>query len=195
MLGGVRCWIFDLDGTLTVPNHDFDAIRAELGIPEGHLILEYLAGLPEASAAPLHRELDRIEAELAATVDGQPGCRALVGALHGAGDRVGILTRNSRANAHLSLARIGLDDLFDDAAVLGREDAAPKPSADGILRLLDLWGATPAEAAMVGDYRLDLEAGRNAGVRTVHFDDSATFAWPQLTDLGIRSLSELLAHR
>jgi phosphoglycolate phosphatase-like HAD superfamily hydrolase len=171
MLGGVHCWVFDLDGTLTIPNHDFDAIRAQLGIPEGHLILEYLDGLPAASAAPLYRRLDRIEAELAATVAGQPGCRALVEALHGAGDRIGILTRNSRANAHTSLARIGLDDLFDDHAILGREDA------------------------MVGDDRLDLEAGRNAGVRTVHFDISATFAWPELMDLGIRTLPELLRHR
>ena len=47
MLDDRDCWVFDLDGTLTIANHDFDAIRAELGIPEGHLILEYQATLPE----------------------------------------------------------------------------------------------------------------------------------------------------
>ena len=33
-------WIFDLDGTLTVAVHDFDAIRKELGIPAGLPIVE-----------------------------------------------------------------------------------------------------------------------------------------------------------
>ncbi|MBP42781.1 MAG: HAD family hydrolase, partial [Deltaproteobacteria bacterium] len=33
-------WIFDLDGTLTVAVHDFDAIRKELGIPAGLPIIK-----------------------------------------------------------------------------------------------------------------------------------------------------------
>ncbi|HIN00314.1 MAG TPA: HAD family hydrolase, partial [Deltaproteobacteria bacterium] len=33
-----KYWIFDLDGTLTVAVHDFNAIRNELGIPAGQPI-------------------------------------------------------------------------------------------------------------------------------------------------------------
>ena len=38
-----RVWIFDLDGTLTLPAHDFDRIRAELGLRPVWPILEQLA--------------------------------------------------------------------------------------------------------------------------------------------------------
>ena len=48
-----HCWIFDLDGTLTVPVHDFPAIRTALGMTESDSdILKYLASLPSAEAAP-----------------------------------------------------------------------------------------------------------------------------------------------
>ncbi|MEY4949417.1 MAG: hypothetical protein RL698_1628, partial [Pseudomonadota bacterium] len=43
---GARHWIFDLDGTLTVAMHDFDAIRTALDLPTGRPILEALAELP-----------------------------------------------------------------------------------------------------------------------------------------------------
>ena len=33
-------WLFDMDGTLTIAMHDFDAMRAELGLPVGVPILE-----------------------------------------------------------------------------------------------------------------------------------------------------------
>jgi phosphoglycolate phosphatase-like HAD superfamily hydrolase len=40
-------WIFDMDGTLTVDVHDFDAIRTALGLPSGQPILEIIATMPE----------------------------------------------------------------------------------------------------------------------------------------------------
>ena len=43
--------IFDLDGTLTEPVLDFDAIRAEIGLPEGVPILEHLDVLDGAGRA------------------------------------------------------------------------------------------------------------------------------------------------
>ena len=42
-----KYWIFDLDGTLTVAVHDFNAIRNELGIPAGQPILKTIESLPE----------------------------------------------------------------------------------------------------------------------------------------------------
>ena len=58
MLRDCEAFIFDLDGTLTVAVHDFDAIRAELGLPVGRPILEELATLPLAEAAELRERLD-----------------------------------------------------------------------------------------------------------------------------------------
>ena len=58
-------WVFDMDGTLTIAQHDFDAIRAELGLPEGLPILESLEKLPSAEAKVLHSQLNEIELEIA----------------------------------------------------------------------------------------------------------------------------------
>ena len=56
----LRGWIFDLDGTLTVAQHDFPAIRRELGIPADADILEYLGTLPIAERQRLNQQLDRL---------------------------------------------------------------------------------------------------------------------------------------
>ena len=58
-------WIFDMDGTLTIAQHNFDAIRAELGLPVGLPILESLEQLPPDEAAHLHIRLNEIELEVA----------------------------------------------------------------------------------------------------------------------------------
>jgi|AntDeeMinimDraft_5_1070356.scaffolds.fasta_scaffold15087_1 HAD superfamily hydrolase (TIGR01509 family) len=192
LLAGLRCWVFDLDGTLTFPVHDFDAIRRELGIVEGRPILEDLAQRPPEEARELHRRLQVLEAELARTVRARPGCRELLATLAGQGRRLGILTRNSRSNALASLERIGVADLFAPEDVLGREQARPKPDPDGILRLLGRWQAEPGEAVMVGDFSMDLEAGRRAGVHTIHLDPDGTCPWPELADLHVRGLEELI---
>ena len=52
-----RYWVFDMDGTLTVAVHDFDAIRDALGLPQGRPILEQLAELPADEAQRLRDRL------------------------------------------------------------------------------------------------------------------------------------------
>ena len=46
-----RHWVFDMDGTLTVAVHDFEAIKRALEIPQSDDILHHLAALPAAEAA------------------------------------------------------------------------------------------------------------------------------------------------
>ncbi|KPW40478.1 hypothetical protein ALO66_05453, partial [Pseudomonas coronafaciens pv. atropurpurea] len=53
-LDGIRHWVFDMDGTLTVPVHDFAAIKRELDIPQDHDILGHLAALPAEESAAKH---------------------------------------------------------------------------------------------------------------------------------------------
>ena len=184
-------WIFDLDGTLTVPVHDFAAIRNALGIPAGRDILGYLSALPEDEARPLHSRLNAIEDGLAEITEPAPGVQALVERLHRRGTRLGVLTRNTRENALRTLELIGVGQFFPEPVVLGRDQALPKPEPDGVRQLARLWGAQPEELVMVGDYRFDLEAGRAAGAATVHVDRTRAFPWPELADLAVGSLVEL----
>ncbi len=47
--------------------------------------------------------------------------------------------------------------------------------------------------AKVGDYKYDLSAGRAAGVHTIHVATGPE-SWPELTDLRVDKLEELLEH-
>lgn len=184
-------WIFDMDGTLTEPVHDFAAIRAALGVPEGCDILGHLDALPEEESRRLHRALDEIEIELAGRAEASAGARRLVEALDRRGVCMGIVTRNTRQVALRVLESIGVGGYFPADRILGRHDALPKPEPDGILRLTDSWGTTGRSAVMVGDYLFDLQCGRSAGALTVHVDRTRAFHWPQFTDLAVASLEEL----
>lgn len=184
-------WVFDLDGTLTVPVHDFAAIRAELGIPDGVDILEHIDSLPEGEARRLHRRLDEIEDQLAKRAEPAAGAARLVEALHRRGKSLGIVTRNTRGIALRVLETIGIGGRFAPEDVLGRHDALPKPDPHGLAILSTRWGATGGSMVMVGDYLFDLQSGRSCGAATVHVDRSRSFRWPELTDIAVESLDEL----
>lgn len=188
-----RCWIFDLDGTLTVPVHDFPAIRVALGMTDTDAdILQFLGSLPPSEAATKHARLIKIEYELADRTAAAPGAMRLLDQLLRRGARVGILTRNTREIALHTLGQIGLKGYFTAADILGRDEAMPKPHPEGIEKLLTLWGNAPDEAVMVGDYLFDLQVGRAAGTATIHVDSSCAFRWPELADMEVETLEELV---
>ena len=184
---------FDMDGTLTVPAHDFDAIRRELGLSLGKPILEQLSELAAEEAGPLYARLDAIEKEIALRAEAQPGARELLVALCERGITLGILTRNSRMTSMETLRRCGLDEFFDAQNVLSREVCALKPSGDGVKKLLALWGASPKDAVMVGDYLFDIMAGREAGTTTVFIDNLNREEFARQADRSVKTLHELLA--
>jgi len=185
-------WIFDLDGTLTVPVHDFPAICSVLGMADTDSdILLFLDSLPAAEAAARHARLIEIEYELADRTAAAPGAGRLLDQLLRCDARVGILTRNTREIALYTLGQIGLDGYFTSDDVLGRDEAAPKPHPEGIEKLLAAWGSAPDETVMVGDYLFDLQVGRAAGTATIHVDSSGAFRWPELADVSVSTLEEL----
>jgi HAD superfamily hydrolase (TIGR01509 family) len=184
-------WIFDMDGTLTVAVHDFDAIRDALGLPQGRPILEQLAEMPADDAEPLRLRLDEIERELAQRAQAQAGAHELLTALKENGVELGILTRNSHDNALETFRVCGLAGFFKSECVMGRESCEVKPSADGIRKLLAVWNASPDDTVMVGDFLFDLLAGREAGTATVYVDPNGRFQYADKADVCVRDLWEL----
>jgi len=187
-----RYWIFDLDGTLTRPVHDFAHIRAELGLAADVDILHSLAALPQPQRERQFARLDELELHYAARTEAAPAVTELLAHLARRACRLGILTRNSRSVALRALEAIGAARYFDDADVLGRDEARPKPDPQGIEQLLTRWSGAAHEAVMVGDYLHDLAAGRACGTATVHIDHGIHQGWPELTDLRVTSLAQLL---
>lgn len=181
-----------MDGTLTVPQHDFDAIRSALNIPQGALILEHIAKLPVAQAHQKRKQLDALELAIAAESEPAPGLFELLNSLRSRAVPVAILTRNSAHNAKTSLSAIKAERYFANDLIIGRDETTPKPDPAGIRLLATRLGYAPQECAMVGDYRHDLEAGTSAGCHTVHVSHTNAAAWPALTNTTVNSLTQLL---
>ncbi|KPB71938.1 HAD family hydrolase [Pseudomonas cannabina] len=180
-LDNIRHWVFDMDGTLTVPVHDFPAIKRALGIPQDDDILGHLAALPAHESAAKHAWL--LEHERALALGSQPadGAVELVRELAGRGYRLGILTRNARELAYITLEAIGLAECFASEDVLGRDEATPKPDPAGLLKLASAWDVEPQRMVMIGDYLHDLSCGRAAGAKTILVNLPEN-PWPELTD-------------
>ncbi|MES2819427.1 MAG: HAD family hydrolase [Pseudomonadota bacterium] len=184
-------WVFDMDGTLTLAVHDFEAIKRALDIPLVDDILHHLAALPAAEAAAKHAWLLAHERELALASRPAPGAIALVRALCERDCRLAILTRNAHELALLTLEAIGLGDCFAKADVIGRDEAPPKPDPGGLLRIAEQWRVAPSELVMVGDYRFDLDCARAAGAYGV-LVNLAENPWPELTDWHAQDCQALL---
>jgi HAD superfamily hydrolase (TIGR01549 family) len=153
-------WIFDLDGTLTVSAHDFDHIRRELGLSPETPILEALHAMPESEAAPLWESLNELEFYYAGKASVMRGASELLQKLHDGGRQLAILTRNTMPVVKHTLQACKIDHFFPLDHILDRDSCIPKPSPDGVKRLLDFWQADADDTVMVGDYLYDLEAGK-----------------------------------
>jgi HAD superfamily hydrolase (TIGR01509 family) len=189
-------WIFDLDGTLTVAVHDFKAIKEALAIPFEADILEYLEALPPEESFLLHRKLDLIERDLSQKTAPASGAIELLAMLAKDGCRLGILTRNTREIARLTLKFTGLDAFFPEPSyIIGRNEAVPKPDPQGALHLAALWNVSPEDIVVTGDYLYDLLCGRSIGAATIHVDPAGEFRWSEFSDLRVSSLQELAAMR
>lgn len=154
--------IFDLDGTLTEPLLDFEAIRREVGIASGLPILEALESFAPDARARAEVILRRHEMDAIRAATLADGCSELLAQLATRDVPVAILTRNVRDAVDDFLRRFGVQV----AGVYTREDGPPKPSPEGVLSLCRTFGLPSRDVWMVGDYKYDVIAGRDAGCRT-----------------------------
>ena len=80
------------------------------------------------------------------------------------GRRLGIVTAKRRATVDLAFARLPELEQNFDVVITSDDTERHKPSPDPILAAVERLGATPAEAAYVGDSPFDIRAARAAGV-------------------------------
>jgi HAD superfamily hydrolase (TIGR01509 family) len=185
----IKAVIFDLDGTITQPFFDFDAIRREMGFePDAGPILELMEKMTPQQREDAERILLSHEEKAVAESTLNPGARETLDALRQMGIRIGILTRNKRDNVFAVADKHGLK--FD--AVVGREEGPVKPDAFGVEYLCRQFGVKPQETLVVGDYLFDLLCAKAAGAVSVllknhtkadEFTKHADFVIEKITDV------------
>jgi len=160
----VKAVIFDLDGTITQPYFDFDAIREEIGLDRNSgPVLESMEKMPPQQRRRTEQILYFHERRAVTESKLNAGAKQTLSALRKAGIHIGVLTRNKRSNA-LAIAR--KHSLKFDA-IVDREDGPVKPDAFGVLRLCKQFGVEPQETLLVGDYLFDLLCAKAAGAVAV----------------------------
>jgi HAD superfamily hydrolase (TIGR01509 family) len=164
-------------------------MRREMELPPGQPILEAIDRLEPDRAAHCRAVLHRHELAGAERATLLPGVAELWQELASRKLVHAIATRNSRAIAAATLSRLGLAVEL----VLTRDCGPIKPDPWPVLHACQRWNVSPAEVAVVGDYKFDIECGRAAGARTVlltHDGDPDAYPNEERADLVLSSLAE-----
>ena len=186
----IKAVIFDLDGTITQPYFDFDAIREEMRLArDSGPVWESMERMPKRQRRRAEEILHQHEQKAVAESKLNAGARETLDALHTAGIGIGILTRNRRNNAFAVAEKHGLQ--FD--AVVGREEGPVKPDAFGVLAMCRQFDVEPAETLVVGDYLFDLLCAKAAGAVAVllaNHNNAKEFA--EHADFTIENIEQVL---
>jgi HAD superfamily hydrolase (TIGR01509 family) len=177
--------LFDMDGTITRPTLDFDAIRSEIGITGP--ILEAVARMDEGSQKRANKILDRHEQRAAVESELNDGCRELLAEIAARNLPTAIITRNSRARIDIVLARHSLS--FD--VLICRDAAPPKPDRRAITTACGALGVLPSDTWMIGDGHHDIEAGNAAGAATIWVSHGLERDFEAVPTVTIERLSDL----
>ncbi len=186
--------LFDFDGTLTRPGAlDFAVLKGALGCPEGIPVLEFMAGVAEENRRDdMAGRLHRFEMDGAARSVPNGGAERILAAVRAAGLPVGILTRNSRAAISRALENFPDLSMADIDTMVTRDDPVRiKPSGEGVLLAAERMGVDPRHLLLVGDYRFDVEAGRDAGALTAYLTNGQAGAADIDCHFTIATLAEL----
>ena len=186
----IKAVIFDLDGTITQPFFDFDAIREEMGLDgDSGPVWEAMEKMTPSQRRHAEEILDFHERRAVAESKLNAGAKQTLWTLRQAGIGIGILTRNKRANALAVAQKHNLK--FD--VVIGREEGPVKPDAFGVLQICKQFGVRPQETLLVGDYLFDLLCAKAAGAVAVllaNHNRAAEFA--EYADFTIENIDQIL---
>jgi len=186
----IKAVIFDLDGTITQPYFDFDAIREEIGLArDSGPVLESMEKMTSQERQDVEKILHYHEQKAVRESKLNANAKEVLSALRAAGIHIGVLTRNKRSNA-LAIAR---KHKLNFDAVIGREDGPVKPDAFGVLRICEQFGVEPDETMLVGDYLFDLLCAKAAGAVAVllaNHNQAEKFA--EHADFCIKNISQVL---
>lgn len=166
--------IFDLDGTLVSSSLNFKAIRHEIGCSENDDILTYLERLPAVEKQAAADTVYRHEMADAESSTWLPHARTFVDKCAEIGVPMAIVTRNSAMATAVKVK----NNAIPIKHIITREMISPKPDPAALINIAAQFRLRTSDLMMVGDYKYDLQAGRNAKMATclVNFEALPDFA-------------------
>jgi len=95
-----------------------------------------------------------------------PGVKELLETLLADGLRLAVISNKQETLSRLILESLGISSCFE--VICGGDTFSEmKPSPMPLIKVMDGFGVTPAQAVMIGDSINDIQAGRQAGVTTI----------------------------
>lgn len=191
----LRGVVFDMDGTLTVPNLDFGEMYRRAGVPKGEDILSAKWRADTTACAVV----EEMEEEGRRTLRLMPGAAELAAWLDAHGIPVALVTRNSALTVEHFHRHVWPASLPSMSPVISRDDSWPsKPDPSAMLAICEKWGVPAGPSIlMVGDSPSnDVVFGKAAGVRTALLDTGRRLTEGGKTgdaDLVVDNLSQLAA--
>jgi HAD superfamily hydrolase (TIGR01509 family) len=181
----VRALIFDIDGLLVdsegLAAEAMDRLLTEYRLernPEvhgkllGRRLVEALAIVREGYAMDVEVEIliarysDLRTEALRGSVKAMPGAAEIIARARLAGLPVALATSGMRIHADISLEETGLAGSFDSETT-GDEVTRGKPAPDLFLMAAERLGIEPADAVVLEDSPLGVEAAKAAGMRVI----------------------------
>jgi phosphoglycolate phosphatase len=178
--------VFDFDGTLAVLNIDFSEMREQVfevmrkyGVNEEKIeerylleiideVVQILSQKKTSAAETFYQEAHQIlhEVELKAAEEGKllPGVEAALKSLRRRGVKVGIVTRNCEEAVRKVVPDIeALCDVFVSRDLIKKV----KPHPEQLTFVMKALKVSGAQAVMVGDHTIDIQAGKRVGMKTI----------------------------
>ncbi|MBP1724155.1 MAG: HAD-superfamily hydrolase, subfamily variant 1 [Deltaproteobacteria bacterium] len=176
----VRGVIFDLDGTLIdsyqaiylgfhhaysemgLPPLSYEQVQRAVGRGLGHTFRELLGEEKVPQALSLFRK--KYEEIFRAHTHLLPDVREVVGGLQCRGIQLAVATNKLGRFSRAIFEHFGMEKMF--AVILGDGDVSQnKPDPEMLYQAMDNMRLAKEETVFVGDSVIDIQAGKNAGVR------------------------------
>jgi len=178
----IKLIIFDLDGTLVdayaavaasfnhalgsfgFPAQDDETIKRSVGWGDKILVSKFVPPEKVDQVLSVYRIHHR--SALKSGTKFLPGAKQLLGWLKEEGYKLAIATNRPSRFTHIILKHLDVASFFA-SVVCADQVACPKPAPDCLERILKTCRLSREEALFVGDMTIDIETGKNGGVRTV----------------------------
>lgn len=180
----LRGIVFDMDGTLTVPNLDFGKMYQRCGVSRSEDILDAIASMPAHKAAEAHAIIEEMEEQGRHTLRLAPGAAELGRWIHAHGIPTALVTRNTMKTVNVLVERlwkpvVGDSPTFDPVVSRDEMDDIPhKPHPASLNFIAKSWKISlpTNDLVMVGDSPSnDIVFGKAAGVATALVDTGRRF--------------------